>query len=167
MPFASTFPGIGDGSEVRALQGGVLTMRNHQPPASGVYRHQFIVPESAVDQNGHVNNVVYVQWMQDVAVLHYEAAGGNKAMEDAGATWVARSHHIEYLKPLYVGEDVIALTWVENLRRVRSLRRYQFLRQSDNVLLARGETDWVFVDIATGRPRMILEDIINNWEQEE
>jgi acyl-CoA thioester hydrolase len=60
---------------------------------------------------------------------------------------------------------VIALTWVENLRRVRSLRRYQFLRQSDNVLLARGETDWVFIDIASGRPRMILEDIISKWEQ--
>ena len=68
--------------------------------------------------------------------MHYEDAGGNKAMEDAGATRVARSHHIEYLKPLYAGEDVIALTWVENLRRVRSLWRYQFLRQSDNVLLA-------------------------------
>ena len=141
-------------------------MRNHQPPATGVYRHQFTVPESAVDQNGHVNNVVYVQWMQDVAVLHYEAAGGNKAMEDAGATWVARSHHVEYLKPTYAGEEVIALTWVENLRRVRSLRRYQFLRQSDNVLLARGETDWVFIDIASGRPRLILEDIIKKWEQE-
>jgi acyl-CoA thioester hydrolase len=54
---------------------------------------------------------------------------------------------------------------VENLRRVRSLRRYQFLRQKDNALLAKGETDWVFIDIASGRPRVILEDIIANWEQ--
>jgi acyl-CoA thioester hydrolase len=105
--------------------------------------------------------------MQDVAVMHYEAAGGNQAMEDAGATWVARSHHIEYLKPVYAGDDVIALTWVENLRRVRSLRRYQFLRQSDNVLLARGETDWVFVDIETGRPRMIADDLISKWHEEQ
>jgi len=141
-------------------------MRNPEPPANAVYRHQFKVPESAVDQNGHVNNVVYVQWMQDVAVLHYEGAGGNQAMQDAGATWVARSHHIEYLKPVYAGEDVIALTWVENLRRVRSLRCYQFRRQSDNVLLARGETDWVFVDIASGRPLAIAEDIISKWHDE-
>ena len=141
-------------------------MKNAVPPSTGVYRHHFTVPDSAVDQNGHVNNVVYVQWMQDVAVLHYEAAGGNQAMEEAHATWVARSHHIEYLKPVYAGEDVIALTWVENLRRVRSLRRYQFLRQGDNVLLARGETDWVFVDIETGRPRMIADDIIAKWHEE-
>lgn len=142
-------------------------MKNAVPPKTGVYRHHFTVPESAVDQNGHVNNVVYVQWMQDVAVMHYEAAGGNQAMEDAGATWVARSHHIEYLKPVYAGDDVIALTWVENLRRVRSLRRYQFLRQTDNVLLARGETDWVFVDIETGRPRMIADDLISKWHEEQ
>ena len=141
-------------------------MKNAVPPSTGVYRHHFTVPESAVDQNGHVNNVVYVQWMQDVAVMHYEAAGGNEAMQAANATWVARSHHIEYLKPVYAGDDVIALTWVENLRRVRSLRRYQFLRQSDNVLLARGETDWVFVDIETGRPRMIADDIISKWHEE-
>lgn len=141
-------------------------MKNYAPPATGVYQHRFTVPASAVDQNGHVNNVVYVQWMQDVAVLHYEAAGGNQAMQDAGATWVARSHHIEYLKPVYAGEDVIALTWVENLRRVRSLRCYQFRRQADNVLLAQGETDWVFVDIASGRPLAIAEDIISKWHEE-
>jgi acyl-CoA thioester hydrolase len=161
MPCVNIFPGIGD--RVITVN---LSMKNYEPPATGVYQHHFTVPESAVDQNGHVNNVVYVQWMQDVAVLHYEAAGGNQAMQDAGATWVARSHHIVYLKPVFAGEDVIALTWVETLRRVRSLRCYQFRRQSDNVLLAKGETDWVFVDIASGRPRAIADDIISNWQHE-
>ena len=134
-------------------------MRNIEPPLIGVYRHHFTVPESAVDQNGHVNNVVYVQWMQDVATLHFDVEGGTQPMQEIGATWVARSHHIEYLKPAYAGEDVLALTWVANLRRVRSLRRYQFLRHSDSVLLARGETDWVFIDIASGRPRQVPEEI--------
>ena len=134
-------------------------MKNTDPTSNAVFRHHFTVPQSAVDQNGHVNNVVYVQWMQDVAVLHFEAAGGNPAMHKAGATWVARSHHIEYLKPVFAGEGVIALTWVVEFRRVRSLRRYQFLRQSDNVLLARGETNWVFVDIASGRPKSVPDEI--------
>ena len=134
-------------------------MKNTEPSSDAVYRHNFTVPESAVDQNGHVNNVVYVQWMQDLAVLHFEAAGGNPAMHKAGATWVARSHHIEYLKPIFAGESVIALTWVAEFRRVRSLRRYQFLRQSDNVLLAKRETNWVFVDIASGRPKSVPDEI--------
>ena len=137
-----------------------------EPNPESIYRHVFTVPDAALDENGHVNNVVYVQWMQDVAVRHFRASGGAQAMHGAGATWVARSHHIEYLKPVYAGDDVIALTWVENLRRVRSLRCYQFRRQSDDVLLAKGETDWVFVNIATGRPQAVAEDIIKKWHEE-
>ena len=60
------------------------TVPNHsinmtESNSSATYRHEFTVPESAVDQNGHVNNVVYVQWMQDVAVLHSDAVGGTRA----------------------------------------------------------------------------------------
>lgn len=125
-----------------------------------IYRHKFTVPESAVDRNGHVNNVVYVQWMQDVAVLHADATGGTRAMHAAGATWVVRSHKIEYLNPAFAGEEVTALTWVVDFRRVRSLRCYRFLRERDKTLLARGETDWVFVDAESGRPRKIPDEVM-------
>jgi len=126
-----------------------------------IYRYEFTVPESALDINGHVNNVVYVQWMQDVAVLHSDAVGGTNAMHAAGGTWVVHSHKVEYQSPAFAGEDLVALTWVVNFRRVRSVRRYKFFRKSDNKLLARGETEWVFVDGENGRPRMIPEEIIN------
>ena len=126
---------------------------------SSVYRHEFSVPESAVDQNGHVNNVVYVQWMQDVAVLHSESVGGTRAMHASGGTWVVHSHNIEYQHPAFAGEEIAALTWVAGFRRVRSVRRYRFYRKSDNLLLAKGETEWVFVDAETGRPRMIPDAI--------
>jgi acyl-CoA thioester hydrolase len=124
-----------------------------------VYRHRFTVPASAVDENGHVNNVVYIQWMQDVATLHFSAVGGTGLMRAAGATWVVRSHNIEYLLPLFAGEEVTVLTWVVNFRRVRSLRRYRFLRTADGTLLAKGETDWVFVDNASGKPCRIPDGI--------
>ena len=127
---------------------------------SKIYRYKFTVPESAVDLNGHVNNVVYVQWMQDVAVLHSDTVGGTNAMHAAGGTWVVHSHKIEYLSPAFAGEDVVALTWVVNFRRVRSIRRYNFFRKSDNKLLAKGETEWVFVEVESGRPMMIPEEII-------
>ncbi len=126
---------------------------------SSVYRHEFTVSQDAMDQNGHVNNVIYVQWMQDVAIAHCEATGGAEATHAAGATWVARSHRIEYLRPAFSNETVVALSWVVDFRRVRSLRRYRFVRESDNTLLARGETDWVFVDAETGRPRTIPDEV--------
>jgi acyl-CoA thioester hydrolase len=129
------------------------------PDTSSTYRHVFTVPERATDGNGHVNNVVYVQWMQDVAILHFEALGGESVMKVLGATWFARSHRVEYLKPAFAGEEVTALTWIEDVQRVRSVRRYQFLRERDQALLAEGETHWVFVDAASGRPRKIPEAI--------
>ena len=135
----------------------IRIMSPTESKTAAIYRHEFTVAGDVVDQNGHVNNVAYVQWMQDVAIQHSQAAGCSAATQAAGATWVARSHQIEYLSPAFAGDDLEVLTWVVNLRRVRSLRRYRFVRKSDGRVLAQGETDWVFVDAKTGRPRAIPE----------
>jgi acyl-CoA thioester hydrolase len=75
------------------------------------------------------------------------------------ATWVVRSHLIEYLSPAFVGDEIEVRTWVANIRRVRSLRRYEFIRKADGKLLVKGETDWVFVDAETGRPLGIPDEV--------
>ena len=108
-----------------------------------------------MDGNGHVNNVEYVRWMQEMAVRHSDSVGCTQATHAAGATWVARSHRIVYLRPAFLGEPIAALTWVTDFRRVRSLRKYKFVRTTDNVVIAEGETDWVFVNEKTGRPQSI------------
>jgi acyl-CoA thioester hydrolase len=125
----------------------------------GVYCDTLVVPEDAIDGNGHVNNVTYVQWMQDVAVAHFRSVGGVDVMERAGGTWVVRSHQIEYLRPAYRGDRIEVRTWVVDYGRVRSHRRYEFVRQADGETLSRGETEWVFVDAETGRPRSIPQGI--------
>lgn len=128
-------------------------------PISAVYSKPLLVPDSAIDENGHVNNVAYVQWMQDIAVEHYESIGGLSPMQRVAATWVVREHRIEYLLPAFAGEEIEIRTWVENIRRVRSLRKYEFVRKSDGKALVKGETDWVFVDAKTGRPIAIPEEV--------
>lgn len=120
-----------------------------------VYRITFCVPEEAIDENGHVNNVRYVQWMQDLAVEHWKRIGGVVLNEELGCTWVARSHRIEYLRPAYAGDTIEAVTWVADIGRVRSRRCYAFRRVAEDSVLARGETQWVFVDSGSGRPRTI------------
>lgn len=127
-------------------------------PISSPYSKIFIVPQSAIDENGHVNNVAYVQWMQDIAVEHYSSIGGVGA-QGPDATWVVREHRIEYLFPAFEGQEIEIKTWVENIRRVRSLRKYEFVRKSDSKVLVKGETDWVFVDTKTGRPLPIPEKV--------
>jgi acyl-CoA thioester hydrolase len=129
-----------------------------------VYHFEIIVPAEVVDRNRHVNNVAYVQWMQDAALQHSASTGCTRMTEAIGATWVARMHHIEYLSPAFAGEAITVLTWVANFRKVRSLRRYDFIRAADQKLLARGETDWVLVDAATGRPRGIPSEMAKLFE---
>jgi acyl-CoA thioester hydrolase len=127
--------------------------------AAGAFRFRFIVPPEVIDQNGHVNNVAYVQWMQEVAIRHSEDTGGSRAMRAAGGTWVVRSHQIEYLSPAHSGDQIEAVTWVASFHRVRSVRQYRFVRLPDARLLARGATEWVFVSAKDGRPRAIPSEV--------
>lgn len=127
---------------------------------SQVYQYKLTVPEDTVDVNGHVNNLEYLRWMQSAAILHSDSQGCTKVTTAVGATWVVRTHRVEYLRPALAGEQIIVLTWVSNFRRVRSLRKYRIIRVEDNAVLVEGETDWVFVDAQTGRLRSIPQNVI-------
>lgn len=123
------------------------------------------VTERDLDGNGHVNNLVYVQWMQEVAIAHSAAVGCTAATQAADCTWVARSHHIDYLRPAFAGDRIDVQSWiVAATKKSSSLRRYRMVRQSDGAVLARGETLWVYVDVASGRPRSIPAAVIACFE---
>lgn len=122
---------------------------------NGVHRFEFTVSGEVIDGNGHMNNVAYIRIMQDAAVDHADHSGCTTATLEAGATWFIRSHFIEYLRPAFSGDPVTVLTWVSGFKGARSFREYRFFRTSDSALLARGHTDWVFIDAKSGRPRRI------------
>ena len=129
-----------------------------------IYQYKLTVPDDAVDINGHVNNVEYLRWMQMAAVLHSDVQGCTRATIDHKATWVVRTHHIEYLRPAFAGEPLVVLTWVSNIRRVQSLRKYRIMRANDRTVLVEGETNWVFVDAKTGSLRSIPPQIVSTFE---
>ena len=135
-------------------------------PLSLTHVYSVEVDARAVDANGHANNVEFVRWMQEAAVSHADAVGCTAATLAAGATWVVRSHRIDYLKPALPGDRIDVRTWVANLRRAFSLRKYEFVRPADGAVLARGETDWVFIDAATGRPRSIADSIAGMFRRQ-
>lgn len=114
-----------------------------------VFTYTFTIPESVIDENDHVNNVAYVQWMQDVVIRVGEAVGYKKP-ENTG--WFVREHRIEYLTPAVLGDEIEVRTWITEWKRVRAQRRYEFIRKADGKAIARGETQWVFVELPTGRP---------------
>ena len=128
-----------------------------------IYKHDVPVTADMVDANGHVNNVAYIQWMQDAAIHHAQATGCTAIALSLGATWVVRAHLVEYLRPVFAGETIRVLTWVSNFRKVQSLRKYKLVRAGDETVVAQAETDWVFVDAKTGRPRAIPDEIKNTF----
>jgi acyl-CoA thioester hydrolase len=129
-----------------------------------IYRYDFIVTDDVIDENGHVNNIEYLRWMQEAAMRHADSQGCTLATKAVGATWVVRSHRIEYLKPAFSGEHISVLTWVSNVRRVQSLRKYRMVRLEDHAVLAEAETDWIFVDAKSGRLRSIPKELSTVFE---
>jgi acyl-CoA thioester hydrolase len=138
-----------------------LSLKNNVP---AVYRHRIVVSQDAIDANGHANNVEYLRWMQDAAIGHADASGGTDATRRIGASWVVRSHHIEYLQPTFAGDCLLVLTWVSNLRKASSRRKYLLLRETDCAVIARGETNWVFVESQSGRPIAIPKEVFSLFQ---
>jgi acyl-CoA thioester hydrolase len=126
---------------------------------TAVHRFPVLISDTAIDANGHANNVEYVHWMQLAAISHSDFAGCTTATKAAGGSWVIRSLHVEYLLPSFAGDRLLILTWVSTLRKASSLRKYLFLRERDRAVVARGETNWVFVEARNGRPKPIPREV--------
>jgi len=126
----------------------------------------FTVPKEAIDFNGHVNNVTYLSWMIDAATRHSDAIGfGYEKCLELGGTWVAKAHHIEYKKPAFENDELEMKTWIEDIGKILSTRRYELRRCSDNALVCEGITEWVFVDAKKMRPMKIPAAIIEGFEK--
>lgn len=116
-----------------------------------------------IDELGHVSNLRYVAWMQEVAIRHSAARGWSlDRYVQAGAGWVVRAHHVRYKRPAFAGERITAWTWVHAFGRRGSTRRYLF-RRSESVLVE-AETEWAYVDLRTLRPAAIPADLAASFQ---
>lgn len=123
-----------------------------------VFTQTLVAPAESIDANGHVNNLEYLRWMQEIATAHSAAQGWDLARyRQARTSWVIRSHAIEYLRPAFAGDMILLGTWIAGFAEQTSPRGYLFLRAADRKVLARAETLWVHVDATTGRPSPIPE----------
>lgn len=130
-----------------------------------IYRHHHVVRDDEIDDQGHANNVAFVQWMQDAAIAHSTAQGWDPGRYvDTGTAWVVRTHFIRYLQAAFAGEELEVRTWVVNFRKVTSLRRYRMFRNSDQTLLAEAETDWAYVSRERGTPQRIPPELSGAFE---
>jgi acyl-CoA thioester hydrolase len=125
-------------------------MDTHAAPAHA-FQHSFVVEASDIDQLGHANNVAYVRWVQDVAAAHWHSLYP-PAAEVPPQVWVVQEHQIRYLRSAYAGDELLALTWVADVKGASSKRCTRIERVADGQLLCAAETQWVLLDASSGRP---------------
>ena len=111
-----------------------------------------------IDVLGHVNNAVWIEWIQDVATAHWESSA---RPEHVGhLIWVVTRHEVDYLAPLHEGETVTATTWIDpETRGARSLRQMEFC-DADGKLLVRAKTSWALIDQESRRPMRVRPDML-------
>jgi acyl-CoA thioester hydrolase len=115
------------------------------------FEHSFTVKPEEIDRQGHVNNVRYVQWIQDVAVAHWFHVAAPEQL--ARVTWVVLRHEIDYLRPSFENEEITARTWVGEATAAR-WERFTEIRRGDEILV-RAKSVWCALDSKSLRPRRI------------
>jgi acyl-CoA thioester hydrolase len=120
---------------------------------------EIIVPvqPADIDLQKHVNNTVYLRWVQDVATAHWEARAPAAAREAIG--WVVLRHEIDYKTAACLGDEIMLRTWVGEATRITFERFTEMRRRRDGELLAKGRTLWVPVNSATGKPSRVPTEV--------
>ena len=132
---------------------------------STIFDLRISVQPEHIDVLGHVNNVIYVQWMQDVAAAHIETLGlGVAQYLELKHAMVAVEHHVQYRKAALEGEEVILRTWLDDINALYSFRQYAFYREKDQSVLFLGKTKWACIEIATGRPKRMSPSFIQAYQ---
>ncbi len=126
-------------------------------PATERFEQTISVHPQDIDQFDHVNNVVYVRWVQEVSTAHWNAAATNAQKEAIG--WVVVRHEIDYMRSARLGDEIIARTWVGSADKNIFERHTELLRSSDLKVLARARSLWCPIDLHSRKPVRVGADI--------
>jgi acyl-CoA thioester hydrolase len=110
-----------------------------------------------IDANGHVNNVVYLRWVQDAAIAHWNALTTDA--QKAEVVWVVVRHEIDYLHAAGPDDEILARTWVGPASRHTFERNTELLRALDGQMLAKARTLWCPLNPASGRPFRVSDEL--------
>ena len=131
-------------------------MQSHLSPIPPFDLHIRIKPDD-IDALGHVNNVVYLSWVQDVAMAHWACLTAPAHREKF--IWVALRHGIDYTAQAVLGDAIVARTWTGTARGLRFARHTTIIRVTDGTTLASAITQWCPLDRASGGPTRLPTEI--------
>lgn len=119
---------------------------------------RFVAEPGDVDELGHVNNAVWVRWVQEMAVAHWNAAAP-PSLRDA-VYWVVIRHEVDYRANIGAGEAALAETWVADRPSGARFDRHVRFTGGEGRVLVEALTSWAMIDRTTGRLRRVREDVI-------
>lgn len=122
-----------------------------------IYEKKITVEEKNLDKQKHVNNVQYVQWVQDVAEEHWEVRASEE--QKAKVIWVVVRHEIDYKKEAFLGDNISLQTYVGETTHVTSVRHVIIKNADTDKLLAEAKTTWCLLDAQTKRPVKISDEL--------
>jgi len=122
-----------------------------------VFQLSLTVGTQHLDELNHVNNVVYVQWVQDVAEAHWKHSAPSAVQSQY--VWVVLRHEVDYKSAARLGDELTLKTWVATMDGVRSDRMVQIIRSGDQKILAEAKTTWCLLHASQQRPARIPDEI--------
>ena len=134
------------------------------PPPKEIFRMERQVEWRDLDIGQHVNNAVYLAFLEECAVRHFDSKQWPLAkMNEEGFGIFAQRHIIEYLQPAILGDMLRVSTWLSNFREESATRHFEIHRQPDEQLIARSRSDYVWADLSSNRPVRIPEQFLQDF----
>lgn len=133
-----------------------------QAQPKNIFTHVIRVQAPDIDTLDHVNNVVYLRWVQDVATAHWCKIAPEEMRKKY--SWVVLRHEIDYRNPAVLGDELIVRTWVGSSKGVKSVRYVEFHQSGTGKLVAEAKTTWCLLDAQTMRPKRIENDIVSIFQ---
>jgi acyl-CoA thioester hydrolase len=115
------------------------------------------IQSADIDELGHVNNTVYLRWVQEVAVAHWKAIA--PPADQLNLAWVVLRHEINYRHAARPGDAIVARTWVGGATRLKFERHTEVLRAADRAVLAKALTIWCPIDPRTGKATNVSPEV--------
>ena len=121
-----------------------------------VFETTYTVIASDIDELNHVNNVVYLSWIQNIANLHWTQL--KQDQETSAYVWLVIRHEIDYIGQALLGDSIVAKTWVGETGGIRSIRHVEFYK--NNKLIVKAQTTFCLVNSKTFKPTRITDQIL-------
>ena len=123
---------------------------------------EITVTKNDLDDLNHVNNIIYIRWIQEIAKFHWESLVSNDIRKNY--YWVLLEHQIKYLHPAFLGDKIKIKTYIEKTGGIKSNRIVEIYNTDTNILIVKSKTIWCLINVKSNKPSRITDEIRQAFE---